>query len=214
MLKCFANLAVRRSTAVSGVAFGLAMLAAAPASAATTFYLDSHNATDAPSQSFCSGASMLLTTTPPGCGSSVTAPEVLASGAVYTVNVLGAVSSWGAWPSPRCGKPEPSSEFSSPGRPNNPVGDDAQFRFAIPLYKGKCPKLPKKTQYFQVNLGGGWFHPIANGDPSKPSKDTAKTGEQDPYTFTFTGQGVAPQFRYVDYYPSDNSGQFKISVTP
>ena len=120
MLKCFANLAVRRSTAVSGVVFGLAMLAAAPASAATTFYLDSHNATDAPSQSFCSGASMLLTTTPPGCGSSVTAPGCPASGAVYTVNVVGAVSSWGAWPSPRCGKPEPSSEFGSPGRLEQP----------------------------------------------------------------------------------------------
>ncbi len=213
MLNCFAKPPVRRSAAVSGLVFGLMMLTAAPASASSTFYLDSHNATDAPGPSFCSGASM-LTTTPPGCGSSVTAPEVLASGAVYTVNVLGAVSSWGAWPSPRCGKPEPSSEFGSPGRPNNPVGDDAQFRFAIPLYKGKCPKLAKKTQYFQVDLGGGWFHPIANGDPSKPSPDTAKTGKQDPYTFTFTGQGVAPQFRYVDYYPSDNSGQFKISVTP
>jgi len=195
-------------------ALAVSAAAASSASAATTFYLNSYNSTDAASAAFCSSPAMMITTVP-GCGNSVTAPIVFETGTVYTVKVVGSVSAWGAWPSVRCGKVEPSSQFPSPGRPNNPVGDDAQFRFAKPLYKGSCPKLPQKTQYFQVNLGSKWFHPIANGKPSKPSPDNHKTGgEQDPYTFTFTGEGAAPQFRYVDYHPSDNSGQFKITVNP
>jgi hypothetical protein len=53
-------------------------------------------------------------------------------------------------------------------------------------------------------------HPIANGDPSKPSANKRTT--QHPYTFSFTGEGVAPQFRFVDFHPSDNSGQFRITI--
>jgi hypothetical protein len=154
---------------------------------------------------------MVAPISPAGCGNTVTAPVVLASGVTYTAEVSGAVSSWGAWPFKRCGKPDPSAEFPSGGGPNIPVGDDAQFRFAVPNYKGKCVKLPKKTAYFQVNLGSGWFHPIASGEPSKPSNDNK--GSQHPYTFTFVGQGVAPTFRYVDFHASDNSGQFKITLT-
>jgi hypothetical protein len=194
---------------ISAIAFGLAAFAAAPAGAAnTTFFLDSYNATDATS-AFCSGPSMLETTTPPGCGNSVTAPLVLASGTVYKVKVAGTVSAWGAWPAHPCGKSEPSPQFPSSGRPSTPTGDDAQFRFADPL-GGSCPALPKKASYFQVNLGNGWVHPIANGDPSKPSANKRST--QHPYTFSFTGEGVAPQFRFVDYHPSDNSGQFRITI--
>jgi hypothetical protein len=203
-----------RLTAISALATGLsALVLVAPAGAATTtIYLDSHNTTDAPN-SFCSGSNMVPALTPPGCGSSVTAPVVLTTGATYTVTVVGAVSAWGAWPYRRCGKPEPSSEFASSPIPNRPAGDDAQFRFAVPLYLGKCTKLPKKTSYFQVDLGSGWSHPVANGEPSKPSNDNDKAGDQHPYTFTFTGEGVAPQFRFVDYHSSDNSGRFKITIS-
>ncbi len=154
---------------------------------------------------------MLAPTTPPGCGDSIAAPLAFASGVMYKVKVAGAVSAWGAWPAHPCGKPEPSSQFPSSGRPSTPVGDDAQFRFASPL-GGACPSLPKKTSYFQVDLGSGWVHPIAKGDPSKPSGNKASSGAQHPYTFTFTGEGVAPQFRFVDFHASDNSGRFKITV--
>lgn len=136
---------------------------------------------------------------------------VLTVGGTYTVTVSGAVSSWGRWPFRRCGKPDPSSQFGSPGIESQPTGDDAQFRFAAPLSGGKCKKLPIRTSIFHVNLGTGWFHPVANGDPSKPSND--KTGAQHPYTFTFIGAGVSPQFRYIDYHASDNSGSFKIVVS-
>jgi hypothetical protein len=199
-------------TAVA-VTAGLTLLAAGSAGAATTtLYLNSYNPTDA-TNSFCVGANMIPPVTPAGCGSSVTAPVVLGSQSIYTVSVIGAVSAWDQWPYRRCGKPEPSSQFASSGIANRPAGDDAQFRFAVPLYVGKCTKLPKKTSYFQVNLGSGWFHPIANGEPSKPSNDNDKAGDQHPYTFTFTGGGVAPQFRYVDYHASDNSGRFKITIS-
>ncbi len=192
----------------------LFLMSASLANAATTsVYLESHNATDAPSGSFCSGASLLAPTTPPGCGSEVTAPVVLASGTSYTATVTGAVSAWGSWPFNRCGKPEPSSQFASPGISNKPAGDDAQFRFAIPLYGIKCHFKVQKTAYFQANLGGGWFHPVAVNGPSKPSGDNKSPTEQHPYTFTFVGEGVAPQFRYIDHHPSDNSGQFKIAIT-
>jgi len=202
-----------RSIVVSGLLAGLAALAAPSAGAATTsFFLDSHNSVDA-TNAFCSGSDMLAPMTPPGCGNTVTAPVVLTLGGSYSVTVSGAVSSWGEWPFRRCGKPDPSSEFGSPSISNRPAGDDAQFRFAKPLFDGKCPKLPVKSSFFQVNLGSGWFHPVANGDPSKPSTDNTKPIEQHPYVFAFVGQGVAPQFRFVDYHASDNSGQFKIVVS-
>jgi hypothetical protein len=199
------------SIVASGIAVGASALAVSPAGASTSFYLDSYNAVNA-SNSFCSGANLLTPTTPPGCGSSATAPVVLALGSSYTVNVSGAVSAWGEWPFRRCGKPDPSSQFASPGITNRPAGDDAQFRFAVPLYVGKCLHLPIKTSFFQVNLGSGWFHPVASGNPSKPSNDN-KSGGQHPYAFTFVGQGVAPQFRFIDYFPSENSGRFKIVVS-
>jgi hypothetical protein len=201
------------SIVVSGIVAGLSALSVAPAGATTTsFYLDSYNAVDA-SHSFCSGANLLTPVTPPGCGNSVTAPVVLTGGGSYTVNVSGAVSPWGEWPFRRCGKPDPSSQFASTGITNRPAGDDAQFRFAVPLFTGKCVHLPKKASVFQVELGSGWFHPVANDNPSKPSNDNNKAGEQHPYTFTFVGEGIAPQFRFIDYHPSDNSGQFKIVIS-
>jgi hypothetical protein len=195
---------------VSLLAF--AALTGAASASSTIAYLDSYNATEAPSNGFCTGTTM-MTSTPPGCGSTVTVPVVLASGTSYTTIVTGAVSVWGGWPFNRCGKPEPSSQFASPGISNRPAGDDAQFRFAIPLYATKCHFKTEKAPFFQANLGSGWFHPVAINGPSKPSGDNKSPTEQHPYTFTFVGQGVAPQFRFVDYHSTDNSGQFKIVIT-
>jgi hypothetical protein len=199
-----------RIIALTGILAVLSAVAVAPAMAApTVFYLDSYNATDA-TQAFCS-ANLLPNPTPPGCGNEVTAPMVFASGHTYLVLVSGAVSAWGGWPAVHCGTAEPSSYYPSSGVPNEPAGDDAQFRFAVPLATG-CPTLPKQTSLFQVDLGSGWFHPVGIAHPSKPSKDYPKLKLQHPYLFTFTGEGIAPQFRFIDWHPSDNSGQFKIVV--
>ncbi len=211
MLRRIRSGALLRAMTAASVALGITALAAAAADAAPTkFFLNSYNPTDA-AQAFCA-ASLMEPTSPPGCGNTVTAPIVLESGRTYVVLVNGAVSSWGAWPADHCGTAEPSSEFPSPGIANEPAGDDAQFRFAIPLNPASCPALPKKSAFFQVDLGGGWFHPVAISNPTKPSKVYKKLKLQHPYLFKFVGEGVAPQFRFVDYHASDNSGQFKITV--
>jgi hypothetical protein len=197
---------------VSGIALGRCALTVAPADAvAATAYLNTYNPANT-TNTFCSGANLLPPITPPGCGSSAQAPVILSQGIKYDVTVVGAVSIWGGWPRRRCGKREPRSQFASPGIANMPAGDDAQFRFARPLDRGECGRLPEKTAFFQVDLGSGWFHPVANGNPSKPSGDD-EGHDQHPYTFTFTGEGLEPQFRFIDYHSSDNSGRFKIVVS-
>ena len=151
-----------------------------------------------------------------GCGPVVTAPTVLTNGTRYDIQVIGAVSPWSNWSYIQCGTPGPTSEFQIRGdRSPNPTSDDAQFRFAQTLYSGHCPtgKYPVKTNLFQINLGAGWVHPIAVGNPTQPSGDEDAANDQHPYTFLVTGDGVKPAFRYVDYYTSDNHGRFKITIT-
>lgn len=147
-----------------------------------------------------------------GCGPMVSAPTVLRAGQSYTIRVQGTISAWSYWVAHPCGNPEPRAEFPTPG-PLTPTSDDAQFRFAIHLRPiGSCAPLPRKTTLFQINLGSGWFHPIAVGNPSRPSQRRSES-DQHPYLFRVIGQGVAPSFRYVDYHPSDNNGKFKISIS-
>jgi hypothetical protein len=162
--------------------------------AATSFYLDSYTANNA------SG------------GNSVTGPDVLVSGQTYTLEVQGTYSAWGDWPYHRCGRPGVSPVYRSPasdGNPVEPVGDDAVFRFAQPLYTGKCPHdFPKVTGTFQVNLGNGWKPFVPDGGvPKHPTRNTHA------YTATIVGEGVQPRFRIVDWHPSDNDGQFLITIS-
>lgn len=147
-----------------------------------------------------------------GCGPTVTAPLRLARGQTYLVHVTGTISVWGFWVAHPCGHPLARPAYPIPGVPNTPTGDDAVFRFAIHLRpaNGRCVRLPIKMGLFQINLGSGWFVPTAVGNPSKPSRDH---GDQHPYTFMVTGQGERPRFRFVDNHPSDNDGEFKITVS-
>jgi hypothetical protein len=149
-----------------------------------------------------------------GCGPQVTAPVVLQSGHRYKIVVAGTVSVWEFWPAP-CGRPEPRPEFpTSPTRGfATPTGDDAQFRFAFHVAgRGECHPLPRKSSLFQINLGSQWFHPIAVDNPTTPSGDQG--GVQHPYTFVVTGAGREPKFRFVDHHPSDNTGKFRIAISP
>jgi hypothetical protein len=145
-----------------------------------------------------------------GCGPTVRAPVVLAAGQSYTIRVTGTISVWGTWSNP-CGHPEPRPEYLTPGVPVTPTGDDAVFRFANHTTNRDCRTLPRKTGLFQINLGSGWFSPTAVGNPSSPHGNQG--GEQHPYTFRVTGQGKPPQFRYVDFHPSDNDGALKIVIS-
>jgi hypothetical protein len=147
-----------------------------------------------------------------GCGPEVTAPVVLAARQQYVIRVSGTVAVWNIWGRESCGKPETRPEFPT-SSPTTPTSDDAQFRFAIHRLHpgGHCRSIPFTMPLFQINLGAGWFHPIAVGDPSRPSADHG--GEQHPYDFRVTGAGVAPRFRFDDNHPSDNNGQFRIAIS-
>jgi hypothetical protein len=146
-----------------------------------------------------------------GCGPEVKAPLVLAAHRVYSIRVSGTVSVWGFWVSHPCGRPESRPEFPT-SRPTTPTGDDAQFRFAYHLQPSSgCRPLPRREPIFQLNLGSGWFHPIALGNPSKPSSNNGDV--QHPYRFRAIGEGVVPEFRFVDYHPSDNNGEFRIVIS-
>jgi hypothetical protein len=175
--------------------------AALGASSETVVYLASNKAKNI-SQSECIRRH--------GCGPEVTAPVILDSAHQYMILVTGTVSVWEFWPK-ACGKPEARPEF--PTRPRNtPTGDDAQFRFGFHLADRKdCRLLPFKSGLFQINLGSGWFHPIAVGNPSQPSADQGDV--QHPYTFLVTGHGSEPKFRFVDFHPTDNSGKLKIVLS-
>jgi hypothetical protein len=169
-------------------------MASGASPAATSFYLDSYNGNNA------------------SAGNSVTGPDVLVSDQTYTLEVEGTYSAWGDWPYHRCGRPGPSPVYRSPAPDGNsvePVGDDAVFRFAQPLYTGKCPHdFPKVTGTFQVNLGNGWRPFVPDGGvPTRPTRNTHA------YTATVVGQGVQPQFRIVDWRPSDNDGQLLITIS-
>ncbi len=192
---------LRRTAFIAFAATGAASLLGSAAFASghrTVVFLASNNAPDVTPE-MCMASQ--------GCGSQVTAPVTLKAGQGYAIRVTGTVSPWSYWHEP-CGKPEPRAEFPTPGAVT-PTGDDAQFRFAIHLHCHRS--IPFTMPLFQINLGSGWFHPIAVGNPSKPSGNRGKV--QHPYTFRVLGEGVEPQFRYVDYHPSDDNGQFKIVIT-
>lgn len=187
------------SAAVAALASASALASTAiGAGGTTTVFLASNDAHDM-SRAHCVAQG--------GCGAVVQAPVVLQAGARYEIKVSGTVSAWN-FSHYRCGHALSGPQYPTEGG-STPTTDDAQFRFASPGIGG-CGRLPVKTGLFQIDLGDGWFHPIANGDPTRPSGDPRHV--QHPYTFTVTGLGSAPKFRYVDYHPSDNSGEFKVVV--
>lgn len=187
---------VLRSALAAMAAIGLTgvSIASGASPASTSFYLDSYNVNNS------SG------------GNSVSGPSVLVSGQTYTLEVQGTYSAWGDWPYHRCGRPGLSPVYRSPASDGNavePVGDDAVFRFAQPLYTGRCPHdFPKVTGTFQVNLGNGWKPFVPDGGvPEHPTRNTHA------YTATIVGQGVEPRFRIVDWRTSDNDGQLLITIS-
>jgi hypothetical protein len=152
------------------------------------------------------------------CGSRVRGTMVLQKGTPYTITVVGAVSVSGPGIGGRyaCGAPQPKPEFQTPGTRPQPANVDAQFIFAEPLYgPGQhCPRLPLRSDAFVIKLSrlSHWVHPVAVGRPTRPSKDFAKSHEQHPYTFAVIGEGSKPNFRFEDFHPSDNDGEFRIQI--
>jgi hypothetical protein len=174
---------------VGALGFGCAPAIASPSA---TVFLDSYDA-------LSTGA-----TTP------ISSPAALVNGQHYLISVEGTFSAWTHWPSRRCGKVEPAPVYLSPGRPDAPTGDDAEFRFARPAFtRAQCNRheLPKSQVVFQLDTGTGWHHPIPVGGPaSEPTRHHR-------YVYDVVGTGVPVQFRLVDWETRDNNGRLKIAIS-
>lgn len=144
------------------------------------------------------------------CGPEKVLPVKLTLGTAYLITVKGAVSLYSdqAWyhlgP---CGPSSPDPTYPSPHATATPAGADPEFVFATPKVTSSCPKLPYKSTLFVVKLTrhGSWVHLVPMGDPARPTKHHV-------YVFKVVGRGYRPAFRYFDYHPSDNDGEFRISI--
>jgi hypothetical protein len=141
-------------------------------------------------------------------GNSAQASTTLTVGKKYLIEVKGTFSAWQDWTtSSSCGTPGAAPIFDSPGLPTTPTGDDAVFRFASPRSAGSCPAhtYPYVSHLFQINLGSGW-------QPFTPIIKRARPTANHTYFTVVTGQGSAPLFRVVDWHPSDNDGELRITI--
>jgi hypothetical protein len=105
-----------------------------------------------------------------------------------------------------CGVPQRAPMFSSAGG-SGPIGNDAEFIFALPLVGRSCAgqKLPRPYTNFQANLGHGWNHPsvLSRQRLVKPSRSHT-------YAFALTGAGRPVSFRLIDPDTRDDYGSFQI----
>ena len=211
--------AVRTPSAVltTLAAAGLLCLAAGPATAATTttkpkttkVVLDTwetkeqavtwQKATWQETQAYCQG---LKGAYPPlVCGNSVTGKTAMKQGKKYVVTVSGLVSLFKTWPA-TCGTPEKLPDGTL-------AGTDAQFEFANNLGPTDCyltngGAAVWPSFVWSLTDAGVFAHPTATGKPTAPTKDHT-------YTFTATGHGKKPQFRWYDVQTTDNKGSLTIT---
>jgi hypothetical protein len=198
-------------------ATGLLCLAAGPATAATTkkpkatkVVLDTwetkeqaatwQKPTWQETQAYCLS---LKGAYPPGvCGNVVTGKTAMKKDKKYVVTVAGVVSLFQKWPDPPCGTPAKMPDGTL-------AGADAQFEFANNLAAADCYLANGGVAIwpaFVWSLAGGavFAHPTATGKPSAPTADHT-------YTFTATGHGKKPQFRWYDVLTTDNKGSLTIT---
>jgi hypothetical protein len=144
----------------------------------------------------------------------VSSRATLASKHLYVATVRGSVSFYEAvdyvalqapW-HVMCGALQPAPMFGSAGG-SGPVGNDAEFIFALPLVGNTCvnTRLPRSYTNFQSNLGQGWKHPsvLSRQTPVKPSPSHT-------YEFALIGVGEPVSFRFLDPDTRDDYGSFRI----
>ena len=151
----------------------------------------------------------------------VTTTNVLASGTLHMITIVGTNSWWPDnqywWDSPGCpptGKPENAPIYPSPGNPGAPtpyVGCDWEYLFAYPnncyhgdfLKDGAAASSPNQN----ISLDGGttWQHLVPWGGQAYNSNHS--------YSYLVVGQGKKASFRILDTGPhSDNYGQYHICI--
>lgn len=105
-----------------------------------------------------------------------------------------------------CGRPEPRPLYPSPGRPNGPVGLDAEMMFALPTRPAHCGRLDLPTPWknFQVATGSRFTHP-GTGRRTRPNRTHR-------YSYRVQGRGRPLRLRLLDSDATDNYGQLKVVV--
>jgi len=110
-----------------------------------------------------------------------------------------------------CGRTEPRPQFRSPGRPNGPVGMDAETVFARPWTRRMCARYPGAVNWgnFQISTGGRFRDLPAAGAPfTAPRADHT-------YAYVVRGRDRRVRFRLVDTRGKrDNYGRLRIRVRP
>jgi hypothetical protein len=140
-----------------------------------------------------------------------TTRQSLTGGAYYVATVRGTVSAWdhSLWsrPGARCGSPQPAPQFSSPGRRDGPVGQDAFFVFGRPT-GFDCSRVPYPTGLFETDLGAGFAVVVPRaGLGAAPAVNHT-------YKLLLPGLGLPVRFRHRDTQTADNYGLFEIEVRP
>ena len=144
----------------------------------------------------------------------------LEQGQSYTVSISGTFSwwearHWGVWTGSNAsrvcgGRADRAPLYSSPGRTNGPVGNDAEFQFAYPYGSQGCDNsdpIPFPIRLFRFSLDGGnafsWFEPIDR-----------KYNSAHFYQYSVVGRGHPIVFSFEDSYYPDNFGIFIITIDP
>lgn len=175
---------------LAAVVAALALPAAAHA-APETLWLDAHD-------------------TVPNEQPTVVAKAHLLVGHSYSVTVEGTFSIVPAerWHVPSvCGTPALRPRFPSPGVENGKVGADAEVQMARTTDHGCSGRYPRPHNRFQVDVGNGFRHLPATGEPF------GDVAPSDRYTYRVTGTGAAARFRIFDKPATDNYGMLRIVVT-
>jgi hypothetical protein len=140
----------------------------------------------------------------------VVAKTHLLAGHAYSVTVEGTFSIVPAarWRVPSvCGTPAPRPRFPSPGVENGKVGADAEVQLARTTDNGCSGHYPRPHNRFQIDVGNGFRHLPAAGEPF------GDVAPSDRYTYRVAGTGAAARFRIFDKPATDNYGMLRIVVT-
>jgi hypothetical protein len=148
----------------------------------------------------------------------VSTAGTLTNGKFYVAEVSGTIGVYlpRLWQAPLppnrkvCGTPESAPDIPTVGRPNAPVGQDAEFVWATAVFTPTpCGTLPRPYSRFQVDVTGdeaNFAHPTLVGGPlASPSANHS-------YSYLLAGTGTVARFRQADQNTADNNGQLRILV--
>jgi hypothetical protein len=166
-----------------------------------------------------SASSLVLDAYQPGTAAAtkpVTSHTRLARHGLYVATVQGTLSYYAAidytaiqppWEI-MCGVPASAPMFGGPGG-SGPVGNDAEFIFALPTKLPSCAAevLPRHRLNFQANVGAGWSHPklLSSAELNAPTASHS-------YEYALVGRHKRASFRLTDPDTRDDYGSLHIGI--